>query len=218
MIHLEDICKKFESRRGKVEVLKNINFHAEKGEFIVIKGPSGSGKTTLLLTIGGMLEPDSGIISVYGRNIYTLNQNERARFRASVTGFVFQLFYLIPYVNVIENINLSAGLSDFENKKERVLNLLNDLGLKDRLLHYPSELSAGECQRVALARALVHQPKLLLADEPTGNLDFENSEEVLKIIENYHQRGGTVLYVTHTNFADSVATHILHLDKGKILE
>jgi ABC-type lipoprotein export system ATPase subunit len=147
-----------------------------------------------------------------------LNQNERARFRASVTGFVFQLFYLIPYVNVIENINLSAGLSDFKNKQERVLNLLNDLGLKDRLLHYPSELSAGECQRVALARALVHQPKLLLADEPTGNLDFENSQEVLKIIESYHHQGGTVIYVTHTNFADSAATRLFHLVNGKIME
>ena len=218
MIYLENVTKIFESPRGKVEALKQVNFHAEKGEFIVIKGPSGSGKTTLLLTIGGILQPSSGVIRVNGKNIYSLKQNEKTRFRASHIGFVFQLFYLIPYVNVFENIMLSAGLSNYNKSRDRVLDLANNLGLIDRLMHTPSELSAGECQRVALARAIIHQPKLLLADEPTGNLDIKNSLEVLKIIKHYHQQGGTVLFVTHSNIADSFASRTYHLENGKILE
>lgn len=218
MIHLENIYKKFESPRGKVEALKKVNLHAENGEFVVIKGPSGSGKTTLLLSIGGMLKPTSGIITVDGKNIYSLKQNDRARFRATYIGFVFQLFYLIPYVSVLENIMLSAALSGNTKKQERALDLANDLGLTERLRHTPSELSAGECQRVALARALVHQPKILLADEATGNLDLGNSLEILKIIEHYHQQGGTVVFVTHTTLADSLASRTLHLDNGEIHE
>lgn len=218
MIHLENICKKFESPRGKVVALKNVNFHVESGEFVVIKGPSGSGKTTLLLSIGGMLKPTSGIITVDDKNIYSLKQNDRARFRATYIGFVFQLFYLIPYISVLENTMLSAGLSGNKKKQERALDMANNLGLTERLRHTPSELSAGECQRVALARALVHQPKLLLADEATGNLDLENSLEVLKIIEHFHQQGGTVVFVTHTNLADSLASRTFHLDKGEIHE
>jgi ABC-type lipoprotein export system ATPase subunit len=217
MIHVENICKKFESPRGNVEALKKINFHIEKGEFVVIKGPSGSGKTTLLLSIGGMLRPTSGIITVDSKNIYSLKQNDRAKFRATYIGFVFQLFYLIPYVSVLENIMLSAGLLG-NNKQGKALNLANDLRLTERLKHTPSELSAGECQRVALARALVHQPKILLADEPTGNLDFENSQEILKIIKHYHQHGGTVVFVTHSSLADSIASRTFHLDNGEIHE
>jgi len=216
MIYLENVTKIFESPRGKVEALKQVNFHAEKGEFIVIKGPSGSGKTTLLLTIGGILQPTSGVIRVNGKNIYSLKQNEKTRFRASFIGFVFQLFYLIPYLNVLENIMLSAGLSDDVKKQEKTLDLATNLRLTERLVHFPSELSAGECQRVALARALVHHPKLLLADEPTGNLDNENSHEVLKIIKHFHQQDGTVLFVTHNNIADDCANRIFHLENGEI--
>jgi len=218
MIYLENVSKIFESPRGRVEALKKVNFHAEKGEFVVMKGPSGSGKTTWLLSIGGMLQPTSGIIRMDGKNIYSMKENERTKFRASYIGFVFQLFYLIPYANVLENILLSGGLSGDAKKQERALELADNLGLMERLMHTPSELSTGECQRVALARALVHQPKLLLADEPTGNLDFENSLEVLKIIGHYHQQGGTVLFVTHTNIADSFASRTLHLKNGEIRE
>ncbi len=218
MIYLENISKIFESPRGKVEALKKINFHVEKGAFVVMKGSSGSGKTTCLLSIGGMLQPTSGFIRVDGKNVYSLKQDERTRFRALYIGFVFQLFYLVPYLNVLENIMLSAGMSGDVKKQGRALYLANNLRLKERLMHNPSELSAGECQRVALARALVHQPKLLLADEPTGNLDFENSLEVLKIIEHYHQQGGTVLFVTHSNIADSFASRIFYLENGEIHE
>lgn len=218
MIYLENVSKIYDSPRGKVEALKKVNFHADKGEFVVMKGPSGSGKTTWLLSIGGMLKPSSGVVRVDDKNIYSLKQNERTRFRASHIGFVFQLFYLVPYVNVLENIMLSAGLSDDEQKQEKALDLANNLRLTERLMHNPSELSAGECQRVALARALVHQPKLLLADEPTGSLDFENSLEVLRIIELYHRQGGTVMFVTHTNIADSYASRIYHLENGEIRE
>ena len=217
MIDLENVSKIFKSPRGNVEALRKVNFHAKKGEFVVIKGPSGSGKTTLLLSIGGMLHPTTGNLRVDNKNIYSMKQNKRTEFRASCIGFVFQLFYLVPYLNVIENIMLSAGLPDDELKKERTLDLINILRLTERLMHYPSELSAGECQRVSLARAIIHQPKILLADEPTGNLDSENSQEVLKIIGQYHQQGGTILFVTHTNIADSFASHIFHLEKGLLV-
>lgn len=216
MINLENVSKIFKSPRGKVDALKKLDFHFDEGEFVVIKGPSGSGKTTLLLSIGGMLQPTSGVIRVGGRNIYSMKQDERTKFRASYIGFVFQLFYLIPYVNVLENIMLSAGLSGDVKKQEKATDIANNLKLSERLMHNPSELSAGECQRVALARALVHQPKILLADEPTGNLDPENSMEVLKIIEHFHQQGGTVLFVSHTNIADSFSTRTLHLENGVI--
>ena len=218
MIYLDNVSITFESSKGKVEALKKINFHVDKGEFIVIKGPSGSGKTTCLLSIGGMLQPTSGAVIVGGRNIYSLNQNERTNFRASNIGFVFQLFYLIPYLNVIENIMLSPGLFNDLKKQEKALDLANNLKLSDRLIHNPSELSAGECQRVALARALVHKPNLLLADEPTGNLDLQNSLEVLRIIEHYHQQGGAVVLVTHSDIADSFSNHIYNLENGKIGE
>jgi ABC-type lipoprotein export system ATPase subunit len=218
MIHIENLSKVYKSPRGKVEALKNISFHVEKGEFIVIKGPSGSGKTTLLQSIGGMLQPTSGIIRVDGENIYSMKQNKRTGFRASYIGFVFQLYYLIPYVNVLENILLSAALAGNGKNQEKALELANSLRLIDRIRHYPSELSAGECQRVALARALIHEPRLLLADEPTGNLDIDNSIEVLNIIKQYHQQGGTVVLVTHSRIADSYSNLTFNLENGEIHE
>ncbi len=216
MIYLENISKTFESKRGKVEALTDVNFQAKEGEFIVIKGPSGSGKTTLLLTIGGILRPTSGVIKLDNINIYSLKPKERTIFRAASIGFVFQMFYLLPYINVIENIMLSPDLSRDKLKREKALALANDLKLTERLIHFPSELSAGECQRVSLARALVHQPKILLADEPTGNLDYENSLDVVRIIKSYNQQGGTVFFVTHNNITDPFADKIFYIKNGKI--
>jgi putative ABC transport system ATP-binding protein len=216
MIQLEDVSKIFESPLKQVEVLIKITLEVKNGEFIVVKGPSGSGKTTLLLSIGGMLRPTSGNIRINDKNIYLLSDRERTKFRALNIGFVFQMFYLIPYLNVLENTMLSGGLKDIGTKRGKALQLAEDLGLSDRVKHRPSELSAGECQRVALARALIHQPEIILADEPTGNLDKENSSEVVSILADYHKNGGTVIMATHGDDADKIADRIILLNKGEI--
>lgn len=216
MIQLSDINKTYGASPKQVKALKNIDLHINRGEFIVIRGSSGSGKTTLLLTIGTMLQPSSGFVKIENRNIYRFNERERTKFRAINIGFVFQEFYLIPYLNVLENIMLSAGLGRDGTKQQKVADLTDQLGLTDRILHKPSELSTGEQQRIALARALVHQPKIILADEPTGNLDPENSLIVINILNNFHQNGGTVIIATHGKDADQHADRIFSLNKGEI--
>jgi len=217
MIQLLQINKTFNGLSKPTEALRNIDLNISKGEFLVIRGPSGSGKTTLLMCIGGMLRPSSGLVRIQGQDIYSLNSNERSRFRASSIGFVFQSFYLVQYLNVLDNILLSAGMGNVGNGQRKARDLIDHLGLTDRLLHKPSELSAGECQRVALARALIHRPDFILADEPTGNLDPENSAEVINILNDYHKDGGTIILVTHGKNADPYADRMIALEKGKIM-
>jgi ABC-type lipoprotein export system ATPase subunit len=214
MIHLDKVSKIFVSSTKPVEALTNIELQVYKGVFIVIRGPSGSGKTTLLLSIGGMLRPSYGVVRIENKDLYLMNEFERTKFRAFNIGFVFQMFYLLPYLSVLENIMLSAGLGTIGIRQNKAIELADRLGLSDRIEHKPSELSAGERQRVALARALIHQPKIVLADEPTGNLDPDNSKEVLKIIKEYHQTGGTVIFVTHGKDADHYANRLIYLKKG----
>ena len=217
MIQLQQINKTFNGLSKPTEALRNIDLNISKGEFFVIRGPSGSGKTTLLMCIGGMLRPSSGLVRIQGQDIYSLSSNERSRFRASSIGFVFQSFYLVQYLNVLDNILLSAGMGKDGNGQRKATDLIDHLGLTDRILHKPSELSAGECQRVALARALIHRPDFILADEPTGNLDPENSAEVINILNDYHKDGGTIILVTHGKNADRYADRMIALEKGKII-
>ncbi len=216
MIRLEKVTKIFGLPPKQVSALKNINYRVKEGEFIVVRGPSGSGKTTLLLSIGGMLQPSSGFIKIENKNLYSMNERGRTKFRALNIGFVFQMFYLIPYLNIIENIMLSPGIEKDKTRQSKAIKLAEQLGLANRIFHKPSELSAGERQRVALARALIHQPGIILADEPTGNLDPENSLEVNNILKDYNQTGGTVIFVTHGKDADRYADRILYLNKGEI--
>lgn len=218
MIHLHKITQTYGVPSRQTEALKEVDLSISEAEFIVVTGPSGSGKTTLLMSIGGMLRPSLGSVSIDGQNIYSINMNERSRFRASNIGFVFQTFYLIPYLNVLENVLLSPGLGRNGNAWQRANELIGKLGLTHRILHKPSELSAGECQRVALARAMIHQPKIILADEPTGNLDPGNSSEVNHILADYHQGGGTVILATHGTDADRYADRIVSLNRGEIAQ
>jgi len=218
MIHLDKASKTFKTSTSQVGAIVDIDLLVNEGEFIVINGPSGSGKTTLLLSIGGMLQPSSGVVNVYNKDIYSLNEQERTDYRAKNIGFVFQMYYLIPYLNVMENIMLSGGLGRNGTQNRKVSEqLIDQLGITDRISHKPSELSAGERQRVALARALIHQPKIILADEPTGNLDPENSLGVLRIIKEFHQKGGTVILVSHGSDANQYADRIIHLKNGRIV-
>ena len=219
MIHLDNVSKTFKTSNSKVGAIVNVDLLINEGEFIVINGPSGSGKTTLLLSIGGMLQPSSGEVNVFNKNIYLMNELERTDFRAKNIGFVFQMFYLIPYLNVMENILLSAGLGKNGAENRTVSEkLIDQLGISDRITHKPSELSAGERQRVALARALIHQPKIILADEPTGNLDPENTRGVLEAVREFQQKGGTVILVSHGSDANQYADRIIHLNNGKIVK
>jgi len=216
MVHLEKLNKQYCTRSGEIKALDDVSLHVKEGELVVIRGPSGSGKTTLLLSIGVMLRPTKGHVIVDNNDIYSLSNKERARFRAENIGFVFQMFHLVPYLNIFENVLLSSGIGTKQKRQKEAEKLLKRLNLSDRLYHKPSELSAGEKQRTAIARALINQPKIILADEPTGNLDPENSEQIIGYLEEFHQAGGTVIVVTHGKLVDQYTDRIIYLRNGQI--
>ena len=176
---------KLSKHYANIKALDHVDLFLETGKLASIQGPSGCGKTTLLLCAGGLLKPSSGTVQINDTDIYSLNQNQRAAFRAQHIGFVFQQFHLIPYLTARQNI-LAAGLANkTANNEQRADELLNACGLSNRASHKPDALSAGQCQRIAFARAIFHKPSLLLADEPTGNLDPEASEIILNLIKDY---------------------------------
>ncbi len=196
--------------------LDGVDREIRTGEFVVIRGPSGSGKTTLLLAIGGMLRPSSGRIHVDGRDVYALSEAARSAFRGETIGFVFQMFHLVPYLTLLENVLLAARDRTGGRAVSLAREHLDRFGLSGRHGHRPSQLSAGERQRCAIARALLNRPRVLLADEPTGNLDPENAAAVVDCLAAYHEEGGTVVLVTHGTTADSRADRVLTLRKGRL--
>lgn len=203
-------------KHTEVKALENVSFSVLEGEFVVIRGPSGSGKTTLLFCSGGMLNPTEGKVLVDGQDIYAMSRQMRARFRSERIGFVFQMFHLVPYLNVVDNVLLPSGMGSRRYQREDAEKILATLNLEDRMYHRPSEISAGEKQRTAMARALLKHPSIILADEPTGNLDPGNAQELIKHLDMFRQIGGTVVVVTHGDEFDRHADHIYHLDKGHI--
>lgn len=216
MIQLEDVSKIYRGRRGEVAALANVSLQIERGEFVVVRGPSGCGKSTLLLTVGGMVRPSSGSVTLAGERLYDLPTARRARLRAEKVGFVFQMFHLIPYLDALENV-LCAGLAARGVTRDGATDMLERLNLEGRVRHTPGELSTGERQRVALARALITGPEVILADEPTGNLDPDNARQVLDYLAEYNKDGGTVLVVTHDPLADEYAGRTLLLEQGRIV-
>ena len=216
MVALENVSKCYRTRRGDVYALRDVNLRIEKGEFIALSGPSGSGKTTLLMAIAAMLRPSSGRVCVSGSDIYEMAISERARFRAGNIGFVFQMFHLVPYLNIVENVLLTGRLSGRGKRKASAEDLLRQLGLGERAGHKPAELSAGEKQRAAIARALFNQPQIILADEPTGNLDPDNASAVLGHLAEFHGKGGTVIVATHGPGAQEFAGRTIRLRDGAI--
>ena len=216
MVVLEDVTKTYRIGRGDINALDRVNMRVEKGEFVVINGPSGSGKTTLLMTIAAMLRPNSGTVCINGRNVYDMSIRARANFRAENIGFVFQLFYLVPYLNVVENIALARQSTGRNSVTDELERLVKQFGLEGRAFHKPSQLSAGEKQRTAVARALLNRPQLILADEPTGNLDGENATAVLGYLAEFHREGGTVIVVTHASGPEKFADRIIYLRDGGI--
>lgn len=216
MVCIENVVKIYRTRAGQVKALDDINLRVKEGEFVVLRGPSGSGKTTLLMTIAGMQHPTSGTVSVLKQDLYALNARARAQFRGTNIGFVFQMFHLVPYLNITENIALAWRSAVNKNKKNQVNALIEHFGLAERNYHKPAQLSAGEKQRVAIARALLNQPKFILADEPTGNLDPDNAATVFRYLSEFHQKGGTVIFATHGTEAEDFADRIIRLRNGRI--
>jgi ABC-type lipoprotein export system ATPase subunit len=218
MIVLEKVAKTYRTSKGNVNALNGINLHVGEGEFVAVSGPSGSGKTTLLMTIAGMLRPTSGAVSIDKNNLYTMSMRERAKFRAENIGFVFQMFHLVPYLNVTDNVLLAGGVVTSKDRKAEARYLIERFGLTGRNHHTPAELSAGEKQRTAVARALLNRPKIILADEPTGNLDPDNTASVLGYISDFHRNGGTVVLATHGRAAEQFADRTIHLQNGTVAE
>ena len=218
MLVFEDIYKAFDIRQGTVEALKDVSFKLDQGDFLVINGPSGCGKTTLLLVAGSLLHPTSGKVDIDGQDPYKMTQSERNKLRASTIGFVFQQFHLIPYLSVRENIvSPSLALSNHNKDLDRVEELAAHFGLSDRMDHYPHQMSMGEKQRTALARALYNKPRVILADEPTGNLDDDNADIIFSYLKEYTQDGGSVLLVSHDRNAAQYGTRVLNMKKGELV-
>ncbi|MEM8497426.1 MAG: ABC transporter ATP-binding protein [Pseudomonadota bacterium] len=199
MIELVDICREFTVGEERVQALKKVNLLIEQGEYASIMGPSGSGKSTLLNVLGLLDTPDSGQYLLNGSNVAQLSDDELAARRQAVIGFVFQSFHLISRMTALENVELPMTLSGLSasNRKQRAQQMLERTGLADRMGHRPDQLSGGQRQRVAIARSIVMQPRLLLADEPTGNLDSKSGSEVLTLLEELNDEGITLVMVTH---------------------
>ena len=220
ILETSHLVKRFESQHGVVDAVNDVSLRIESSEFVALYGPSGCGKSTLLMMAGGLLSPDDGRLAIDGVNPYDLTPNQRASFRGDHIGFVFQQFYLIPYLDVLDNVLVCelAGEGENEDLRARATDLLEMFNLSNRLHHVPSALSVGEQQRVALARAILRKPKLLLADEPTGNLDPENAKIILDSLSSFARDGGAVLMVTHNEQARNAAGRAIHLVAGMIAD
>jgi len=215
MLEVCQVRKSYRSPRGPVRALDGVSLKVGAGEITVVHGPSGCGKTTLLLAAGALLAPDDGRLFVDGRDPYRMSVEERARLRATTIGFVFQQFHLIPYLTVLDNVLAPSLANPFRGARERAQELLDRFGISSRAEHVPAALSTGERQRTALARALLNEPRLLLADEPTGNLDPDNSAAVLAYIADFAHTGGAALMVTHSDAAKAHAGQIMEMSEGK---
>ncbi len=217
MLRVEEVAKTYFGNQREVTAIEGVSLTVAAQEAVAIQGPSGCGKSTLLLACGALLRPTGGTVLVADVDPYQLSANARSTFRAQHIGFVFQQFHLVPYLDVLQNI-LTANLPNRQpHPVERAEELIRHFGLEDRRRHVPAELSIGERQRVALARALFHRPKLVLADEPTGNLDPDNAVIVLDALRQYADAGAAVLMVTHDPHAAQRAHRVLHMDRGHLV-
>jgi len=221
MIKIRNLCKSFQ-RPGEalLKVLQEVDFSVDEGEFVAIVGPSGSGKTTLMNILGLLDRPDSGEYELQGKPVAKLSPEERARVRNEAIGFVFQQFHLLPRTTATENVELpmlysARGDADIQKKAREAL---CRVGLEERLTHYPSELSGGQQQRVAIARAMVNDPAVVLADEPTGNLDQTSGRQIMELFLELNRNGSTILLITHDNAVANAASRIVHIDNGQLTE
>ncbi len=220
-INLRDVSKAYERDKLSIPVLNTVNISIDEGEFMALMGPSGSGKTTLLNLIAGIDRPSTGSVSVFGNDISTMNETDLARWRANTVGFIFQFYNLIPVLSAFENVELPLLLTKLSKaeRKRQVETALTIVGLADRMDHTPNQLSGGQQQRVAIARAIATDPSLIVADEPTGDLDKHSAQEIMTLLERLNKEfKKTIVMVTHDPSAASHATIVRHLEKGDLLE
>ena len=218
LIQITEISKIYRMGAETIDALQSITLHIQKGEYIAFMGPSGSGKSTLMNIIGCLDRPTSGNYILNGQDVSNLNENELADIRNKEIGFVFQTFNLLPRSSSLDNVALPlvyAGIGKSQRDKKAMASL-ESMGLGDRALHKPNELSGGQQQRVAIARALVNDPAIILADEPTGNLDSKTSFGIMELFQELHQKGNTIIVVTHENDIAHFAQRIIHLNDGLI--
>ena len=218
ILKVEHLSKKYGKGDTEVEALKDVSFTVEKGEFVAIVGPSGSGKSTLLHILGGVDKPTSGHVYVEGSDVFSLNENNLAIFRRRQVGLIYQFYNLIPILNVTENISLPMMLDGKEPDKNYLMELIKTLGLEKRVNHLPNELSGGQQQRVSIGRALIYHPSLVLADEPTGNLDSKSSHEIMELLEISNKKyGQTIIMITHDENLAMHASRIITIEDGRII-
>lgn len=220
MLKIENLSRAFRTEEVETVALDNVSFEVNEGEFIAVMGPSGCGKSTLMNIIGLLDNPTSGKYHLMGKEVGSLKENERTKYRKGNIGFVFQSFNLIDELNVYENVELPLIYMKIgaRQRKELVNNILKRMAISHRAGHFPSQLSGGQQQRVAIARAVVSSPKLILADEPTGNLDSKNGAEVMALLTELNQEGTTIIMVTHSQHDATYANRRINLFDGKIVE
>ena len=219
VLRTEDLTREYGFGDNKVIALNHVSFSVEEGEFVTILGPSGSGKSTLLHLLGGVDKPTSGKVYIGGQSIYEMKERELTAFRRREIGQIYQFYNLIPVLNVEENICLPMLLDHRQAERKDLDELLDLLGLTERVNHLPSELSGGQQQRVAIGRALISKPKLILADEPTGNLDQKNSREIIKLFRELNEKyGQTILFIKHDEKIAEHAERILVIEDGRIVK
>ncbi len=217
ILRVENLCKTYGKGENAVHALNNVSFSVKKGEFIAIIGPSGSGKSTLLHILGGVDKPTSGKVFLDGCDVYAQNTDQLAIFRRRQVGLIYQFYNLIPVLNVTENMTLPVLMDGQEINQERLQELLSTLGLKGRENHLPNQLSGGQQQRVSIGRALMNAPAVMLADEPTGNLDSKNSQEIVELLKFSNQKyNQTLIIITHDENIALQADRILAIEDGRI--
>lgn len=219
ILKVENLSKVYGKGENKVVALDNVSFSVEKGEFVAIVGASGSGKSTLLHLVGGVDRPTNGKVFIDGKNIYAMNDDKLAIFRRRQVGLIYQFYNLIPILNVEENITLPLELDNREVDKKTLKELLELLGLEHRSKHLPNELSGGQQQRVSIGRALITNPAIILADEPTGNLDSKSSDEIVALLKKSNKEyNQTIIMITHNMEIAKEADRIIKIEDGKIVE
>ena len=218
-LQVENLSKIYGKGETKVVALDNISFEIKKGEFVAIIGTSGSGKSTLLHILGGIDKPSQGKVIIEGKDVYSLNENKLAVFRRRKIGLIYQFYNLVPVLTVEENISLPVLLDKKEPEQNKLNDLINILKLNERRKYLPNELSGGQQQRVSIGRALISSPAIVLADEPTGNLDSENSDEIIKLFKTSHEKyNQTIILITHNPSVAEQADRIIEIKDGKIFK
>ena len=210
-VAIENLVKKY----GQLRAIDDLSFNVGAAEWVALMGPSGSGKTTLINILGGLDKLNSGRVVVDGVDLSKLSENEMVRYRAEKVGFVFQQFHLVPYLNAVENVMLAQYFHSVTDEKQAE-EALRRVGMGERMTHLPAQLSGGEQQRVAIARALINQPKIILADEPTGNLDSQTGVEIMALFDRLHDQGNTIVLVTHEHDIAEYAHRVIHIRDGQV--